>query len=194
MKRVDMSNVQEAGSFDRLPAGVYICSIMAVDDVPDKEYLKVTYDIAEGEHKGYYGEIRKAHPEWAWSGAYVKSYKTAALPMFKRFCSAVSKSNGNYVFDGNTVNADEKTLIGKKIGLILRDEEYYGNDGNLKTRLFVDREFAIGDFSNQKQPTLKKLDPSKLKPGTTPTATTGRPESDGFMNIPEGADGEEVPF
>ena len=118
MKRVDMSNVQEAGSNTRLPAGAYICSIVDVADLPDKEYLKVTYDIAQGEHKGYYGELRASHPDWAWVGAYVKSYKQAALPMFKRFCNAVNKSNSNFVFDGNTVNADEKTLIGKLIGKI----------------------------------------------------------------------------
>ena len=54
----------------------------------------------------------------------MKSYKPKALPMFKRFCSAVSKSNGNYVFDAGVVNSDEKTLVGKLIGLIFQEEEY----------------------------------------------------------------------
>ena len=81
MKRVDMTNVQESGEFKSVTPGAYICKICAVEDVPEKEYLKVSYDIAAGEFAGYYTETRKAHPDWAWSGAYVKSYKTKALPM-----------------------------------------------------------------------------------------------------------------
>ena len=96
MKHIDMTNVKEAGEFDRLPAGAYVCVIRGVEDFPQKEYLKVTYDIAAGKYAGYYDKTRADHPDWAWTGAYVKSYKTKALPMFKRFCSAVSKSNGNF--------------------------------------------------------------------------------------------------
>lgn len=180
MKRVDMTNVKEAGEFDRLPAGAYVCVITGVEDFPDKEYLKVTYDIAAGKYEGYYEKLRKDHADWAWLGAYVKSYKTKALPMFKRFCSAISKSNGNFVFDGNTVNADEKTLIGKRLGLVFQDEEYYTNSGEKKTRLIVNRECPVDKVSTQKIPDVKKL--------------PDEPESaDQFMNIPDGID-EEMPF
>ncbi len=156
MKKVDMTNVQEAGDFTKLPAGAYICKITAVEDFSDKEYLKVSYDIAQGEYAGHFEEIRKDHSDWAWVGAYVKSYKAKALPMFKRFCSAVTASNAGYVFDGN-VNADEKTLVGKQIGLILAEEEYYGNDGNKKTRLYVAREFPIDKLAEQKIPAVKTV-------------------------------------
>lgn len=156
MKSIDLTNVQEAGEFSRPAPGAYICGIYKVEDFPKKEYLKVTYDIVEGEFKGYYEDMRKNNPDWEWAGAYVKSYKKAALPMFKRFCTAVSRSNKNYVFDGNT-NSDEKTLKGKKIGLILGEEEYEGNDGTIKTRLYVVREFSIDKIGEQKVPELKKL-------------------------------------
>jgi hypothetical protein len=102
--------------------------------------------------------------------------------MFKRFCSAVSKSNGNFVFDGNTVNADERTLIGKKIGLVFQDEEYYSNSGDKRTRLIVARECPIDKLSEQKIPETKKL-PDEPQTGGV----------DGFMNIPDGID-EEMPF
>lgn len=157
MKSIDLTNVQEAGDYSRPAPGAYICGIYKVEDFPKKEYLKVTYDIVEGEFKGYYEEMRKNNPDWAWAGAYVKSYKDSALPMFKRFCTAVSRSNGKYVFDGGTVNSDEKTLKGKKIGLILGEEEYEGNDGTIKTRLYVVREFSIDKIGEQKVPELKKL-------------------------------------
>lgn len=185
MKRVDTKNVQEAGEFTRPEAGAYICTITAVEDIEDKEYLKVSYDIAEGEFKGYYSEMRTNNPDWKWAGAYVKSYKPAALPMFKRFCTAVSRSNGSFVFDGDEVNADEKTLIGKKIGLLLGEEEYYGNDGEKKTRLYVVREFSTDKLKDQKVPKLKtiKEDDSSSAPNT----------DNDFVNVPEGTP-EETPF
>lgn len=158
MKQIDMSNIQEAGEARRVPAGAYICTIRNVEDFPDREYLKVTYDITQGEYAGYYDETRANHPDWLWAGAYVKSYKAKALPMFKRFCSAISKSNGNFVFDGNTVNADERTLIGKRLGIVFQEEEYFGNDGNKRTRLNVYKEFPVDKLNEQKTPACKKLE------------------------------------
>lgn len=180
MKRVDMTNVKEAGNFERPAAGPYICRITTVEDFPNKEYLKVTYDIDAGEFAGYYSKMREEHSDWKWAGAYVKSYKTKALPMFKRFCSAVSKSNGNFVFDGNTVNSDEKTLIGKRIGINFQEEEYYSNSGDKRTRLIVYGEFPIDKLSDQKVPKTKLL----------PEEPQG---ADAFMTIPDGMD-EEMPF
>lgn len=182
MKAINMENVKEAGEFSRPSAGAYICGIYDVEDVSDKDYLKVTYDIIEGEFKDYYKDMRSEHPEWTWAGAYVKSYKESALPMFKRFCTAVSRSNGNFVFDGDKVNCDERTLKGKKIGLLLGEEEYEGNDGTIKTRLYVVREFSIDKIDEQKVPELKKL---KVAPTIT--------GAEGFMQITD-ADADEVAF
>lgn len=158
MKKIDLTNIQEAGEFTKLPAGPYICVISWAEDVPEKEYLKITYDIFEGQYAGYYSKTRKDHPDWSWSGVYVKSYKEKALPMFKRFCSAVSKSNGNFVFDGGSVNADERTLVGKKIGLVFQEEEYYSNSGDIRTRLIVKTEFPIDKLDSQKVPPVKQLE------------------------------------
>ena len=163
MKSINMENVKEAGSTTRLPAGAYICVILKAEDFGDKEYLKVTYDIVEGEYAEHFNSIRAEHPDWAWVGAYVKSYKPKALPMFKRFCTAVTKSNPGYVFDGQ-INTDEKTLAGKKIGLVLAEEEYYGNDGEKRTRLYVAREFPADEIASQKVPAIKLL---KEEPANT---------------------------
>ena len=182
MKHIDMTNVKESSDFTTLPAGAYICIIRNVEDFEDREYLKVTYDIAEGEFKGYYDDIRNSHPDWSWSGAYVKSYKEKALPMFKRFCSAVSKSNGNFVFDGGKVNADERTLIGKKLGIVLGEEEYWSNSGDKRTRLYVSKEFPVDKLADQKVPNKKLV---KDEPA--------RGDINAFVNFPEISE-EEVPF
>lgn len=179
MKTIDMTNVKETGDFSRPAAGAYICTIRKVEDVSDKEYLKITYDITEGEFAGYYDSQRENHPDWTWAGAYCRSYKEKALGMFKRFCSAVSKSNGNFVFDGGVVNADEKTLAGKKIGIVLQEEEYYGNDGEKRTRLIVNKEFPISEIGNQRTPHIKELK------DTAEIANAG---------LDAAGDSEEIPF
>lgn len=180
MRKIDMENVKAAGDFSKPKAGAYICKICKVEDHEDREYLKIFYDIAEGEFSGYYSEMRENHPDWLWAGAYARSYKTTALGMFKRFCNAVSKSNGNYVFDAGAVNSDETTLEGKKIGIIFQEEEYYGNDGNVRTRLIVNKEFEVGKLAEQKTPEPKKL-PELQKQEFKP------------LDVAEGVD-EEVPF
>lgn len=181
MKPIDMSNVQAAGEYVRPEPGAYICGIYAAEDVTEKEYLRITYDIIEGDYKDYYKQLRKDHPDWSNAGTYCRSYKPKALGIFKRFCSAVSKSNGNYVFDAGTVNHDEKTLRGKKVGLVFQEEEYLSNDGSVKTRLIVNREFPISDIDKQKIPPIKKL-------SDEPAAGSGE-----WMNVPDGVP-EEIAF
>ena len=178
MKPIDLTNVQEAGSGTKPPAGGYICRINFAEDKPDKSYILVMYDIAEGEYAGYYAGRQKANPTWTWGGTLYKSYKQTALPMFKRFCSCVTKSNPGYLFDGNT-NADEKTLTGKLIGMVLGEEEYTGNDGTIRTRLYCVTEKSV-----------EEIRAGKFK---VPEKKTLAPTSSGFSNISSGDD-SDLPF
>ncbi len=178
MKPIDLTNVQEAGSGNRLPAGGYIAKIISAEDVSDKSYILVQYDIAEGEFAKYYEDRMRNNPTWGWGGKLYKSYKQAALPMFKRFCSCVTKSNPGYLFDGNT-NADEKTLAGKLIGLVLGEEEYTGNDGTIRTRLYCVTEKPVDEIraGKFKVPDKKLLDQP----------------AGGFTDLP-GGDDSDLPF
>lgn len=181
----NIASVQEAstGESKRLPAGGYICKYTNVEDIAEKQYLYMEFDIAEGEYKGYFKELEERADFWA--GKCYRSYKEKALPMFKRMCSAVTKSNKGFIFDGNE-HADESTLIGKKIGILLGEEEYIGNDGSVKTKLVVVREMPVDDIKagKFKVPAIKKLVEEAEKPQTS---------DDGFMKIPLDAD-EETPF
>lgn len=182
----NIASVQEASTGDskRLPAGGYVCKYTKVEDNSDKEYLYMEFDIAEGDYKDYYKDLEERLDFWG--GRCYRSYKEKALPMFKRMCSAVTKSNKNFIFDGNE-HCDESTLIGKKVGLILGEEEYVGNDGSTKTRLYVAREVAVDDIKSGKfkVPDLKKLE------GSASNNTAAADNK--FMDLP--ADGsEEVPF
>ena len=113
--------------------------------------------------------------------------------MFKRMCSAVSKSNGNFVFDGDQINRDERTLVGKYVGIVFQEEEYIGNDGSVKTRLNVYAERPVDDIrsGNFKVPGLKKLEDDNGRETRAGSGATADP--DGFMNIPDDAS-EEMPF
>lgn len=184
MKAINMENVQEAGTQNGLKAGGYVCKIVNVEDVVDKQYLMIEFDIAEGPNKDYFKKFEERNNYWSWNAVTYKSYKEKALPMLKRFCSAVTKSNPGYIFDAGAQNSDEKTLKGKLIGLVLFEEEYIKNNGEIGKRLKVDYETDVekirkGDFKVKE---LKRL-PEDQRPKT---------ETD-FVNVPEGI-AEEIPF
>jgi hypothetical protein len=187
MKAINMENVQEAGTQNSLKAGGYVCKIVNVEDVVDKQYLMIEFDIAEGPNKDYFKKFEERNNYWSWNAVTYRSYKEKALPMLKRFCSAVTKSNPGFIFDAGAQNSDEKTLKGKLIGLVLFEEEYVKNNGDIGTRLKVDYETDVekirkGDF--------KVKDKVCLPDSQVPATAKGTD----FVNIPESCGQEEVPF
>lgn len=153
-KNINWDNVQEAQEFPKVVPGGYVCRITSVEDVEDREYLKIEFDIAEGELTGHYTELYKA--KGFWGGSFIRSYKETARPFFKAFKTAVEESNPGYKF-----NNDESTLIGKYIGLTIGTEEYEAKDGSAKTRQYVDKARSVaairsGDFDIPEDKLLKK--------------------------------------
>ena len=149
---------------ERPVPGVYPVIITDVQDVPGS-HLKIWYDFVDLPFKGYFSRLRAEHPDWDWLGMYCRYYTPAALWAFDKFCNSVSRSNGNYVFDGEKVNADEKTLIGKKMGLVIRGKEYYTNSGNLSIKLDVVKEVPLDRIPYESVPevlTIQSRKSSKL--------------------------------
>lgn len=176
MKNINWSNVEENKEFEKVTPGGYICGITAVKDEPEKEYLKVEFDIVEGNLKGYYKELYTN--KGFWGGSFIRSYKETALSFFKGFLKAIELSNAG--FKADDFDGDETKLRGKLIGLVLAEEEYKGNDGTVKTRIYVDAVHSAdrikkGDF---KVPELKKL------------ASTS---DNGFFDIPLASD-DKLPW
>lgn len=179
MKPFDLDQVEEAKDFERVAPGGYICKITGVEDVPEKEYLKLEYDIAEGKFKDYYTKLYQA--KGFWGGRMIRSYKGNAKSFFKAFTTAVEKSNGNYKWDFNEVK-----LKNKLIGLVLGEEEYRSSDDKIKTRLYVVKTMSVERIRKQdyKMPELKKLEKAK--------AISEAPE--GFFPIDDSVYDDEVPF
>lgn len=157
MKNINWNGVEAVENFKKIEAGGYICGITSAEDFPVKEYLKLEFDIIEGDLKGYYRDLynRKGF----WGGSFIRSYKESALGFFKKFLNAVEASNPNYKF-----NNDEKTLRGKVIGLVLGYEEYIANSGEVKERIYVADILSVDDIKakNFAVPKLKALAPSRL--------------------------------
>jgi hypothetical protein len=162
MKRIENYETVQAssGEFARPTAGGYICKIIDVEDVPmdskekDKgNYLRIEYDIATGEFGGYF---KAQFDRWGgnWFASFIRSYKETALGMFKHFTNCIEQSNAGYEWDWN-----EKGLIGKVIGLVLGEEEYQNNAGEIKTKLVVKNIATVEDIKNGnfKIPAPKKL-------------------------------------
>lgn len=183
MKSLDLANVEEAGNGSRLKAGGYICKITSVQDNEAAENLYIEFDIAEGENKGYYKKLEESFGFWG--GKFWQSYKEKSLPFFKRLCSAVSKSNAGFIFDGKT-NADEQTMVGKLIGIVLQEEEYVKNNGDTDTRLVVAFPCSVesirkGDY---------KVPAKKLLPASEASTSGIKEDANGFIQVPD----NELPY
>lgn len=174
MKRIEnWDNIKENGGFEKLSPGGYIVKILNVQDVPEKEYLKISFDIDDGEKKGFftkaYKEDKREDKKWPNAGSFIRSYKSSAESMFKGFINAVENSNGGYKYD-----FDESTLKNKKVGIVVAEEEYQNQKGQVRVRTYVSAVRSVdtikkGEFT---VPELKKLNITK---------TTNQPTND-FVN------------
>ena len=170
-------NIQaSSGEFARPCNGGYILEIVNVTDVPYNEqtgkgdYLRIDYDIAVGDFKGYY-TAQNERFGGRWFASVVKSYKAKALGMFKHFTNCVEGSNPGFKWNWN-----EDKLIGCRFGATLQEEEYEKQDGSIGTRLIVKdiktvKQIMDGDF---KVPATKKLERSNATP--TGYATPNYPD------------------
>lgn len=164
----DFDKIQASGDFERLPAGGYVVKITDVKDVKDKSYLLITYDIAEGKFADHF---KNTDAELVGIHQFIRSYKASALGMFKAFINAIEASNEGYVWKW-----DEASLVGEVVGIVLGEEEYENNRGEVKTGLKVRScrsadSIRCGDY---KVPDIKRME----KPAAIPEGFTALSDSD----------------
>ena len=158
------------GEFETLEPGGYVCKILKVQ-AEEKDYgtlLRIAFDIAEGEHEGYYRrrfDQKKQYDETAkWPGMYYQAAKQDDLRYFKGFITSIEASNPGFKW-----NWDEKKLAGKLFGGIFGEEEYEKQNGEIGT--IVKCRFARSVDSIRegkfKIPEIKRLQPSLNEPNYT---------------------------
>lgn len=190
------------GEFQQLPKGKYVCVIKQVatqEGSRGGDQLVILYDIEEGEHRGFFQKMYDAdkaqNPSGAkWRGVFRQNMEGKGLSWFKGIITSIERSN-NFTFQWDKEN-NEKTLIGKKFGGIFRRRQYEKDNGDrpIITELFQIR--SIAGLSEAEIPE------DSLLPGTSPAdkatqeQNAGTPSlvGDGFMNIPDGAGDEGIPF
>lgn len=182
------------GEFQSLPAGLYVCEIKQIQQAQTRTgrpQLVVLFDIAEGEQKGFYSsqyEAEKASGNAKWRGVHKQIMDGSSIPFFKGLMTSIEKSNPGYFFPWGREN-NEKTLHGKKFGAVMGREQFQAQDGSLK---FATRVFQIRSIEGLK---TADVPADKLLENTQPAqAYTPSSAGDGFMNIPDGIIGEELPF
>lgn len=153
--------IPDAAEYERPTPGGYIGTIVDYEDHEELnrngkgQYLKLYWDFAEGPLTGSLNEAYLRLGYWFGYGTFIRSYKENAMPYFKAFKTCLEVSNPRYVFQTNNLDA----MKGKRIGVVLGEEEYRRNDGTVGTRLYVAQVRSVkaiqeGDF---KVPELKKL-------------------------------------
>lgn len=165
MRSLNWGNIQSTGDgeFTPLPAGPYVARITAAEDKADKEYVEVVFDIAEGEHAGYYGDDwGKAHP---YAHHFFMSYKETALGMLKGRLEAIQASNPGFdpfaAWDAGRLDI----FVGRLVGINLQEEEYEDRNGEVRTRLNV---CQVVDAAKVRAGEVKPRDKKPLKGGSAP--------------------------
>ena len=152
MRPINLSNIAEKaeGEFNRLKPGAYPCTIMSVEDVPDKEYLRVLVDIVAGEYKDYFSAEFYADKPFAHS--LIFSYKDTALGMLKGRLHVISDCNPGFDAEAAFNAGKEQMLVGKAVGVVFREEEYYNKK---------EGEFQLGSARPDRLCRLDELDREK---------------------------------
>lgn len=192
MRKIEnWETVSESSEFAQLVPGPQICKILNVEDIADKEYLKIDFDIVGTDRaigmkpdtiikllatyqelNELVGEFKRqdgAFGKWPSAGTTYRSYKDSAAKFFKSFTTAVEKSNKGYQWAWN-----EKTLVDKFVVVNFGEEEYE-KDGSVKVSTKA-REFrSIEALVNGE---VKLLPIKKLTNAPSTTSTQATSDSD----------------
>ena len=176
---------QAYGEFETLPAGGYKCIIKKVaceTTQAGKEYLKLAIDILEGEFKDFFQKRydNDTREDKKWGGVwtvFTEGYNPGTTnSKFKGLITSVEASNPNFTF-----NFDEKTLEGKKVGIVFREEDFLGQlDGQVHTAVKPFFAVSYDKAEDAKIPNKKELSDDQYEQAFEATASA--------------ADNDDLPF
>ena len=157
------------GTWKQLPVGGYICKILKAEEDRTKNgapKLRLAIDVAEGEYKDFFlaqfNEEKRRDPQAKWRGTYetfvLDVDNQSTNPWFKGLIQCIEQSNPGFRF-----NFDENTLKGKRVGILFREEEFKGRNGDKRrvVKAFAARTVEViqsGDYG-EIEPKLLKEEP-----------------------------------
>lgn len=197
-KPSNWENVQPFPERQKLPLGAYVCKVMnaVVARTNYGEMLQLSFDIAEGEYKDYFRKDYKGSMSTnkKWRGVLrvflPADDNTEKDEITKRtlagMVTAFENSNPGYKWDWN-----EKSLVGKTVGILFRNEEWeYNGQKGWAVRPF---RALSADTVREGNFTLPKDKP--LQGSVTPAASyTNAPaapaQNNGFTQVED----DDLPF
>lgn len=199
----DWDNIQSGEPRQQIPLGAYVCSIIqaVIEDTQYGQVLKVSFDVAEGDQRGYYAADYRANTaaDKKWAGV-----RTVFLPNYdgsekdernkrslKGFCTSVEKSNTGFsCFTGGVM--DERALKGKLIGVLMRNEEWeFNGKRGWKVRPFIfisADSVRSGNFRLPEDKPLRKDETSSASVGSAYNEPTA--QNNGFTAV----ETDDLPF
>ena len=158
------------GNTDRPPAGPYLMKIFGERETisrnSQKPMLELLLDIAQGQYADFFQELGNQIGK----SCLLRHYRLLTDEQsnyLKGDISSIEKSNAGFKYDFS-----DGSLIGKRVGANLQEEEYYNSEGEVKTSLKIAFLFPITDIAKIK-PMPKKCLPKR-------DATIPAPGSDGL--------------
>lgn len=134
MLNLNLKNVN-ASNYSKPGPGGYVIQITKAKNNSKLNRVEFEFDFAEGQFAGYYKEIKDKFNFWG--GCFTKSYTERALPFFKKFVDTLVECNPDIegIVIGDWEDIDEEKMVGARIGMIVGEKVYIGNDGKIKTKL-----------------------------------------------------------
>lgn len=159
--------IPNAGNFQKLPAGGYICRIAGVELIKSKtgkDMLKIIVDIERGKFKDYFfkrflqDKERFENPRWG-CVYYQVVEGDISLAIFKGIIENIEKSNPGYKWDWN-----EKSLVNKIFGGIFREEEFINRQGGVSSVMRLAYIRSTEKIEEVDPPHKKTINGGNIKP------------------------------
>ena len=184
-------------SFQQLPKNAYVVRILNAKEKPWKDgngsSIEMAFDIAEGEYAGFYKKQfeQNTNEDKKWPNDAIfrlsipqQGSESYVWSNWNSFFADLEDSNNGFVFAGEISSLKNKIIGGK---FYIEQSEYKGTVYD-HTRM---RWTCVAD--DVRKGKAGKLPADKLYNGGTARKAAMPTDSEGFMDIPDGAE-EEVPF
>jgi len=201
--RDKLAGVQESmgGGFADIEPGAYKLVITDVQPVERQEYVRIYWDVADGEHKGAYANSQYPPSD-------VLSWKETALNMLKgklhriyecnpQRLHAVNDQNGDFLTIEEFENDNFAALKGCRFGAVVRRRLYTAgpkskNPGADRTQMEIARYLTPQEFADRDWPESLLADRDQRdKTQPQPPTVAQVPQDFGAV---EGVYDEDVPF